>query len=275
MARIHALTPREQYDLFLRWGFVNGGSAQGGHVKMWHPDRNGHVTITAPGRPKRAKAHVISLKQGAQMMGVGVREFMAGPPKPEKIEILTDAGWEATAETSALLPALPDPVGGEVSEAAPAVDDVQPEEEQMTRIPGTAPERNGKWARYTEALEAWGPGDVVSISDMVKYLKLDDIPENRVSVGAFLGQRARAGVLERRKRGLYRIPWAEQPGERPVENEPEVVPPPDKAPGETPSAASLPDLYEVVRNLDGGRVLLQGADGGLFVGRIQRLAIDL
>lgn len=276
MARVFSLTPREQYDLLLRWGFTDAGPAQGGHIKMIPPGGQGHVAITHPGRPKKARAHAISLKKAAQAVGVSINAFLQGPVVPRTRPITTPSIEEILPRT--ILPAsVRDPgVGGEVVVPPEITNREEPE------MANNSDRFQGKWNEWRTGLRAVMPrGEPFTIGQAAEKMgyAADDLEAQR-AVGSMLAMTSKQIPevgFERVGRGLYQVKplkLREDPVEAPVEIE-EPPPPPPPTDQDAPVSANGDQMFEVVRNLGDHRVLMQDERGDLYVAKLQRLAIDL
>lgn len=82
MTTTRFLSNREAHRLLLDWGFVpikTKGKHAGGHAFYAYRGDGPRVSITAPGR--KADTPPAAYKKAAQIVGVSVPEFLAGPPK--------------------------------------------------------------------------------------------------------------------------------------------------------------------------------------------------
>lgn len=307
MSQLFALSQRDQHKLLKRWGWVDIGSAQGGHARLRWPKTGFVVSMTHPSRGGHAKAHAITSKKAAKAMGLTVQQFLAGPLVDAKV--FSDLKYKVPEPV--LVEAAPQPKETAVSEQVEtySVDAPQPEaapkRSHQKAIPALVlndkgepirdrhgnikTDRRGlhmKGNRGNFAAKGIGP----AVRDFLmrhpnRTFTIDQVashvPFNHSQVGQALGTMARSSVSPVQRGGRGRFYW--QASSRPVAEAPVAAAPvnvepviPAPAPSPPPAPAlqlngDTPDMFEKVADLGGNTYVLRGVDGATYVARLSKV----
>lgn len=289
---LRGMNNRDAHTLLRAWGFEQLPGSGGGHDRYFWPATGQRVQLTSLGRQgKKLGGSGIGLKQAAQVAGVALQDFLAGPT--DTVKVRED----------------PDALIHKAEEQLRAAEAARIEEEQMV-----GPNRARSAADFaskgiSEGVAAYvlaHPDQEITNNQVCQHLVdagvAPSINKIATTVGSKLRRISDQNPNFRKVRwGVWylttapeesiartsttpRIPSRDGMGPEPEWMQPPGLTgtwasppsPPPLAPVAAPSVAAvlngaMPELLSRVASLDGGRYLFQGDDGDLYMVRASKL----